>query len=76
MQTIDVRVNSVKMLREALCIAQAEIGRAPANYARSVSRHIGDLIKELDRHRPLGPDGKHGDRHTPTCGCEDKGGSA
>lgn len=29
------------------------------------------LINACDDHRPLGPDGKHGNRHTPTCGCED-----
>jgi hypothetical protein len=27
------------------------------------------LIDECDRMRPLGPDGKHGDRHTVECGC-------
>lgn len=68
--------DSPKMLREALCLAQwtlldhaqrgMDAGTVPGHVAR-----LGDLIAQLDRHRPLGPDGKHGDRHTPTCGCED-----
>lgn len=28
------------------------------------------MIRDIDEQRPLGPDGKHGNRHTPTCGCE------
>lgn len=31
---------------------------------------IGRLIVDIDRQRPIGPDGKHGGRHTSTCGCE------
>jgi hypothetical protein len=71
--TIYVLPDSPKMLRETLCIAQTRIGnsiyeqdRAAADIAR-----LQRLIDECDRHRPLGPDGKHGDLHTPTCGCED-----
>lgn len=30
------------------------------------------LINVLHDHRPIGNDGKHGERHTDTCGCEDK----
>lgn len=55
----------LKMLREALCAAQ--IGMVTA-----VCERIEVLITEIDRHRPLGYDGKHGELHTPTCGCEDK----
>lgn len=53
-----------KMIREALCVAQASAG----NHANKV---LSALIDECDRHRPLGPDGKHGQRHTTTCGCDD-----
>lgn len=28
------------------------------------------LVDRLHEHRPIGPDGKHGDRHTDTCGCD------
>lgn len=65
--------DSPKMIRETLCVAQSAIAHsAAAAYRRS--EHIDRLsciIQEIDRHRPLGPDGKHGDRHTATCGCED-----
>lgn len=55
-----------KMLREKLCV-QASV--APDTFTAAV---IGRLIAVLDLHRPLGRDGKHGNLHTPTCGCEDK----
>lgn len=62
-----------KMLRETLCVAQTALGIAFPNDPRLWTHldRLGRLIDECDRHRPLGPDGKHGDRHTPTCGCED-----
>lgn len=62
-----------KMLRETLCVAQARIGNSPLDEGRK-REHIARLqrlIDACDAHRPLGPDGKHGDRHTPTCGCQD-----
>ena len=64
-----------KMVRETLCVAQAAVGRSPEVDARRVEHveRISRLINLCDRHRPLGPDGKHGTRQcTPTCGCEDK----
>jgi hypothetical protein len=63
--------DSVKMLRETLCVAQGAVaaysgsGRADEHSAR-----LQRLIDDCDRQRPLGPDGKHRDRHTLTCGCE------
>ncbi len=61
-----------KMLRETLCVAQQRILSDPHNTRRAEhSDRLQRLINECDRHRPLGSDGKHGDRHTPTCGCED-----
>lgn len=62
-----------KMLRETLCVAQTRIGNSGLDEGRR-DEHIarlGRLIDECDRHRPLGPDGKHGNQHTPTCGCDD-----
>jgi hypothetical protein len=64
--------DSPKMLQETLAVAQAAIGN---------SEHVGDrkqshidrlqrLIDECERHRPTGVGGKHGDLHTPTCGCQ------
>lgn len=69
-----VPARDLKMLREALCAAQSAI--APARTALDAAtrpqrmRRLQQLINEIDRHRPLGPDGKHGSLHTATCGCE------
>lgn len=61
-----VPVRSLKSLREALC-------RAEAGLDYHDLKQIDRLIHEIDAHRPLGVDGKHGDdMHTATCGCEDK----
>lgn len=67
----------LKMLRETLNRAQGAIGAIAAE-KWSIPEDDADLaridalIAEIDRHRPLGPDGKHGELHTPTCGCEDR----
>lgn len=70
-----VGTSHLKALRETLCIAQnlinLQIGIEPTR-RRPHSDRIQGLIGEIDRHRPLGSDGKHGNRHTPTCGCEDR----
>lgn len=64
--------DDIKGLRETLCEAQSQIlGWMPENFRVHVKR-LQDLLDECDRHRPLGPDGRHGDLHTATCGCEDK----
>lgn len=70
-----IKPDHLKMTREALCAAQsalAERARSGLDVDRvpSWSRLIGAIIDQIDISRPLGPDGKHGDRHTPTCGCE------
>jgi len=53
-----------KMLREYLCTQQTF---APDSLARD---SIAELIAVLDRHRPLGSNGKHGSLHTEHCGCD------
>lgn len=53
-----------KMLREHLCEQQTH---APDQVTSDTIQNLIDCI-DL-RHRPLGPDGKHGDLHTPSCGC-------
>ena len=61
-----------KMLRETLCVAQSAVCIVFAEEPR-LREHVDRLqrlIDECDRHRPLGPDGKHGDLHTETCGCD------
>lgn len=61
-----------KAIREALCVAEGatlrNVDEEDWHGAREV---LGALIQECDRHRPLGPDGKHGNHHTATCGCDD-----
>lgn len=55
-----------KYLREVLCQQQTY---SPSKFTSDL---IGRLVMDLDKHRPLGTDGKHGDLHTSTCGCEDR----
>lgn len=63
--------DSPKMLRETLCVAQSCISNGPDDpRKREHLDRLQRLIDECDRHRPLGVAGKHGDLHTPTCGCE------
>jgi len=72
MTTLNVP-DSPKMLHETLCRAATAL--AQTTYADTRIPHdldrIGRLLSECERHRPLGPDGRHGDLHTPTCGCAD-----
>lgn len=67
MADLSVPASSLKMLRETLCRAQSLLALDYHDVMR-----IQMLCDEIDRHRPLGSDGKHGDRHTATCGCEDR----
>lgn len=68
---------SLKMTREALCLAQTRLGgcrcgiEVAAEQDRRASEVLQRLINSVDLQRPLGPDGKHGERHTATCGCPD-----
>lgn len=61
--------DSPKMLRETLCVAQTLIGQYGDSRKQEHIDRLGRLIAECDEMRPLGPDGKHGELHTPTCGC-------
>lgn len=56
---------SLKMLREDLCRRSVQAHEWPS----PISSAVDVLIAMIDKHRPLGPDGKHGDLHTDTCGC-------
>lgn len=58
---------SLKSLREALCRQQVLDG-----WPSDIGSAVDVLIEMIDRHRPLGVDGKHGDLHTVTCGCVDR----
>lgn len=59
---------SLKTLREALCREQSA-----AEWPPRIASAVDVLIEMIDRHRPLGLDGQHGDRHTATCGCREDG---
>jgi hypothetical protein len=64
--------HTLKTVREALNVAQTAIGVTNPNENRDAYlAAIGSLIADIDGQRPLGLDGKHDSRHTPTCGCED-----
>lgn len=63
----------LKTVREALCVAQSAIGNfpnRPTNWPQHIP-HLQHLIDDIDRQRPIGSNGKHGNLHTPTCQCED-----
>jgi len=65
--------DTLKMIRESLCVAQSAIGQLPSPLDdKSHIDRLQRMINEIDRQRPLGPDGKHGKRHTLLCGCEDR----
>lgn len=68
--------DSLKMIRETLCVAQTHVNLHVADTDRRQehSDRLQRLIDDIDRQRPGGPDGKHGDRHTDTCGCDTEGG--
>ena len=65
---LDDERDTLKMVRETLCAVQN--GAAGVDRMKH-SERVGCIIAEIDRQRPLGSNGKHGDRHTPTCGCAD-----
>ncbi len=74
MALLEVPDSELKMLRETLCVAQVGIAQLPGTnerYAQHMLR-LHHLIRQIDVFRPLAPDGKHGNRHTDFCGCEDK----
>jgi len=68
---------SPKTLRETLCVTQHglhALGREHPDFnaGGTIDSHLARiqlLLDECGRMRPTGPDGKHGNRHTPVCGC-------
>lgn len=75
MVPIMVPANMLKTIREDLCVAQSAVSyyRATISPNTPITRitRLGDLINQIDINRPLGSNGKHGNLHTDTCGCED-----
>lgn len=70
-----IDVGNLKTARETLCAAQKAVVPLNGKYTLQSVRYavlIQEMIDQIDVFRPLGPNGKHGDRHTENCGCEDK----
>lgn len=66
--------DTLKALRETFAIAQTIMDRHGDEHGHvsdtdAHSQRLQRLIDEIDRQRPLNPDGTHGDNHTSTCGC-------
>lgn len=57
------------MLREDLVRRQVQ---QSGDWPESIASAVDVLVAMIDKHRPLGNDGRHGYLHTDTCGCEDK----
>ena len=64
--------DSLKMIRETLCLAQYALSATFENNTTHHRERLQRLINDIDRQRPLNSAGKHGENHTLTCGCEDK----
>lgn len=70
---LEVEAGDLKMMREYLCRFQSMVIRfTPSDQRTPEVPYLQHLINEIDKHRPLGSNGKHGTLHTETCGCEDK----
>lgn len=72
--TIDIEeLDGIKMLRETLSAAKTSIYKSElgVNHSEDHIRRLEDLIKQLDLYRPVNANGKHGDRHTLFCGCDE-----
>lgn len=71
---VNVDIPDLKSLRETLCVAMSAIGHTYVPNQTSYGMYHISMLQELtdmiDKLRPLGPDGKHGNRHTEFCGCE------
>lgn len=77
MASLEIDDEKLQLLRETLCIAQKAMleGSSGGMNVGGKLHRIDELIREIDRNRPVGPDGRHGNRmHTETCGCADKPG--
>ena len=72
MANLEIPDDELKMLREDLCRLQNLTNSSKITNYQKISERLQHLINEIDKHRPLGSDGKHNNLHTPTCGCEDK----
>lgn len=65
-----IEAGDLKGLRETLCLAQ----HAMLQHGEPLQSHhvkkLSRMINEIDKQRPLGSDGKHGNLHTIFCQCD------
>lgn len=64
-----IEIGNLKSARETLCVAQHTINQAWEPNRKVHSDLLQEMINQIDILRPLGSDGKHGNLHTPYCGC-------
>lgn len=66
-------IEDLKGLREDLCVAQSALSFYGGHNNPQDNRinRLDKIVQQIDILRPIGPDGKHGGRHTEFCGCED-----
>ncbi|PBI96965.1 hypothetical protein BKP42_36250 [Rhodococcus erythropolis] len=64
---------TIKTVSEALSYAEtALLNTYPDSEQRAhYAEVIAELLRDIARQRPVGSNGKHGELHTPTCGCAD-----
>lgn len=70
----EFEILGLKTLREDLCVAQSALSyysvTADPNAQIGRIKRRDAIVQQIDKLRPLGPDGKHKNRHTEFCGCE------
>lgn len=62
--------DTLKMVREALSYAMTEKQTWSTDQGKKYSAILQRLVADIERQRPTGSDGKHGDLHTPECQCD------
>ena len=73
-----IDVGDPKMAKEVLCEMQSLLNTFYDSKDANIQREavepklarVQKMIDQIDIHRPVGPNGKHGNLHTATCGCE------
>jgi hypothetical protein len=71
MSLVQIDIGNPKTARELLCKLATEACSEHPQMNAAERMIVQNWINQLDIHRPLGVDGKHGNLHTPTCGCDD-----
>jgi ABC-type nickel/cobalt efflux system permease component RcnA len=64
--------NMPKMLQETLAVCQSLLGQSNDPRKMEHIQRLQDVINECKRKRPIGSNGKHDNRHTNQCGCNDE----